>query len=332
VAAANPLATDAGFQVLKAGGSAVDAAIAVQMVLTLVEPQSSGIGGGAFLLHWPTVRGRGLRRPRDRARGRRRKLFLGADGKPLPFYDGVVGGRSVGVPGTVRMLEMAHRSTASCPGPAVQAGHHAGRRRLQGQRAAQHPAGEPRRPSQRPGGRRLFLRRRRQTLARGPCAEEPGAGAVLRGHRRRGSKALHEGEVAQAIVDKVRKHPTNPGRLSLADLAGYQPRKREALCHDYAVAAQGLPLCGFPPPSSGAIAIGQILGILANTRRRRLPLQDGLPSADWLHLYTEAARLAFADRAQYVADPTSCSPPAGSWMSLLEPAYLASAPADRRAA
>ena len=121
----------------------------------------------------------------------------------------------------------------------------------------------------------------------------------------------------------MQKHPSNPGRLSLADLAAYQPKKRAALCHDYAARGKDWRLCGFPPPSSGAIAVGQILGILAQTPAANLPLQDGLPSAEWLHLYTEAARLAFADRGQYVADPDFVQAPGGSWTSMLEPSYLA---------
>ncbi|RYF35941.1 MAG: gamma-glutamyltransferase, partial [Comamonadaceae bacterium] len=157
--------------------------------------------------------------------------------------------------------------------------------------------------------------------------------AVLRKIAAQGSKGLLEGEVAQAIVDKVQKHPTNPGKLSLSDLAGYQPKKRAALCHDYRAHSKDYRICGFPPPSSGAIAVGQILGILNNTPAASLPLVEGMgglpgtsgpvPSAEWLHLYTEASRLAFADRAQYLGDPDFVQPPGGSWMSLLEPAYLA---------
>ena len=109
VAAANPLATDAGYHILKAGGSAIDAAIAVQMVLTLVEPQSSGIGGGAFLLHSNGAAVEAFDGRETAPMAADEKLFMGADGKPMPFYDGVVGGRSVGTPGTVRMLEMAHK-------------------------------------------------------------------------------------------------------------------------------------------------------------------------------------------------------------------------------
>jgi gamma-glutamyltranspeptidase/glutathione hydrolase len=260
------------------------------------------------------------------------KLFLGADGKPMPFYDGVVGGRSVGVPGTVRMLEMAHRqhgklAWAELFKPAITLAEGGFKVSARLNTCWQ----EREIPRQRPGGCRLFLQSGRQALARGPCAEEPGTGGrAAQAIAAKGSKALLEGEVAQAIVDKVQKHPTNPGRLSLSDLAGYQPRKRTPICHDYAAVGKDYRICGFPPPSSGAIAVGQILGILSNTQAASLPLQAGVPtpagptpSADWLFLYTEAARLAFADRALYLGDPDFVQPPAGNWMSLLDPAYLA---------
>jgi gamma-glutamyltranspeptidase/glutathione hydrolase len=146
--------------------------------------------------------------------------------------------------------------------------------------------------------------------------------AVLRRIANEGSRALLEGDIAQAIVDKVRSHPSNPGKLTMADLAGYQPKKREPICTDYRAPAKEYRICGFPPPSSGAIAVGQILGILNNTNAATLAPVDGLPTADWLHLYTEAARLAFADRGQYLGDPDFVQPPGGSWMTLLDPGYL----------
>ncbi len=324
VAAANPLATDAGYQILKAGGSAVDAAIAVQMVLTLVEPQSSGIGGGAFLLHstGKTVEAYDGRETAPAAADE--KLFLGADGKPVQFYDGVVGGRSVGVPGTVRMLEMAHKQHGKLPWatlfqPAItlaEGGFKVSARLNTLVKADAHLKKDP-------VAAAYFYKPDGDARDVGFNLRNPELAAVLRRIATEGSKALHEGDIAQAIVDKVQKHPTNPGKLSMADLAGYQPKKREALCHDYQVASKDFRVCGFPPPSSGAIAIGQILGILKNTDAAAKPLQDGIPSADWLHLYTEAARLAFADRALYVADPDFVQPPGGSWSSLLAPAYLA---------
>lgn len=324
VAAANPLATDAGYQILKAGGSAVDAAIAVQMVLTLVEPQSSGIGGGAFLLHsnGKAVEAYDGRETAPAAADE--KLFLGADGKPVQFYDGVVGGRSVGVPGTVRMLELAHKQHGKLPWatlfqPAItlaEGGFKVSARLHTLVKADAHLKKDP-------VAAAYFYKPDGDARDVGFNLRNPELAAVLRRIAAEGSKALHEGEIAQAIVDKVQKHPTNPGKLSLADLASYQPKKREALCHDYQVQAKDYRICGFPPPSSGAIAIGQILGILKNTDAAAKPLQDGIPSADWLHLYTEAARLAFADRALYVADPDFVQPPGGSWSRLLAPAYLA---------
>ncbi len=324
VAAANPLATDAGYQVLKAGGSAVDAAIAVQMVLGLVEPQSSGIGGGAFMMHF---NGRDVEAfdGRETAPSAvKETLFMGADGKPMAFYDAVVGGRSVGVPGTVRMLEMAHQQHGKLPWarlfePAItlaEGGFKVSARLNSLLGAEQHLKKDP-------VAAAYFYQADGMPLPVGHNLRNPAYGDVLRQIAARGSKALLEGDIAQAMVDKVQKHATNPGQLSLADLAGYKAVKRVPICSDYRANNHDFRICGFPPPSSGAIAVGQILGLLANTNAAALPLRDGLPGADWLHLYTEAARLAFADRAQYLGDPAFVQPPAGNWMSLLEPAYLA---------
>ncbi|MBE7369078.1 gamma-glutamyltransferase [Ramlibacter pallidus] len=324
VAAANPLATDAGYQVLKAGGSAIDAAIAVQMVLTLVEPQSSGIGGGAFLLH---ARGREIEAFDGRETAPSavdENLFIGADGKPLAFHDAVVGGRSVGVPGTVRMLEAAHRQHGKLPWatlfqPAItlaENGFKVSPRLNTLLKGEAHLKKDPTAAA-------YFYRTDGEPHAVGHLLRNPELAVVLRRIAAEGSRAFYEGDIARAIVDKVQRHPTNPGRMNLSDLAAYQPKKRAPLCHDYASHGRTFQVCGFPPPSSGAIAVGQILGILNQTPAATLPLQDGLPSAQWLHLYTEASRLAFADRAQYVADPDFVQPPGGSWTSLLAPSYLA---------
>ena len=325
VAAANPLATDAGYQVLKAGGNAIDAAVAVQMVLSLVEPQSSGIGGGAFLLH---SSGRELVAWDGRETApaaATEKLFIGADGKPMPFYDGVVGGRSVGVPGTVRMLEQAHRAHGRLPWaqliqPAIQLAE-------QGFQVSPRLAtmlANEKHLIKDPVAAKYFYDAAGKPWPVGHVLKNPELAEVLKGIAARGSAALLQGPVAQAIVDKVTRH-ANPGQMALADLANYQPKRRAPLCHDLAAAGKTVEVCGFPPPSSGAIAIGQILGILAQTPGAAMkPDAAGLPTADWLHYYTEAARLAFADRAQYVADPDFVQPPAGSWLSLLDPAYLKS--------
>jgi len=323
VAAANPLATDAGYQVLKAGGSAIDAAIAVQMVLALVEPQSSGIGGGAFLLHYD---GRGVEAVDGRETAPMaadERLFLGADGKPLAFYDAVVGGRSVGVPGTLKMLEMAHRQHGKLPWAALF--QPAIRLAQDGFRVSPRLntllAGEAHLKKD-PVAAAYFYQANGAPHPVGHVLRNPELAAVLRRIASDGSRAFYEGDIARAVVDKVQRHPGNPGKLTLSDLAAYQPKKRAPICHDYRTQPRTYRICGFPPPSSGAIAIGQILGILANTTADTLPPVDGVPTADWLHLYTEASRLAFADRAQYLGDPDFVQPPAGSWMSLLDPAYL----------
>jgi gamma-glutamyltranspeptidase / glutathione hydrolase len=344
VAAANPLATDAGYQVLKAGGSAVDAAIAVQMVLTLVEPQSSGIGGGAFLLHYD---GRTTEAfdGRETAPAAADENLMMKDGKPLPFYDAVVGGRSVGTPGTVRMLEAAHRQHGKLPWaslfqPAITLaidGFKVSPRLNTLIQADKYLAADP-------VAKAYFYQADGQPLPVGHLLRNPALAEVLKRIANEGSRALHEGAIAQAIVDKVAKHPSNPGGLTVADMASYQSKKRPALCSDYtASTGKAYSLCGFPPPSSGAIAVGQILGMLANTPGQKMPLSTlaedpsiqrikapcvqatapQVPPADWLHYYTEASRLAFADRALYLGDPDFVAAPAGNWGSLLAPDYLA---------
>lgn len=331
VAAANPLATDAGYQVLKAGGTAIDAAIAVQMVLALVEPQSSGIGGGAFLLHYDGKDVEAFDGRETAPAAADENLFLGADGNPMEFRAGVVGGRSVGVPGTVRMLEMAHKAHGKLPwatlfAPAIAL---AERGFKVSARLNTMLASEEFLPKD-PVAAAYFYDTAGAPWPVGHVLKNPELAAVLRAIAANGSKALLEGEVARAIVEKVQGHPTNPGRMALTDLAGYEAKKREPICHDYRANTRDYRICGFPPPSSGAIAVGQILGILSHTGAAALPLEparagapSATPSADWLHLYTEASRLAFADRALYLADPDFVLPPGGSWMTLLDPAYLA---------
>ncbi|NML84866.1 gamma-glutamyltransferase family protein [Polaromonas sp.] len=333
VAAANPLATDAGYQVLKAGGSAIDAALAVQMVLALAEPQSSGIGGGAFLLHYNGKDVEAFDGRETAPAAADEKLFIGVDGKPMPFNDAVIGGRSVGVPGAVRMLEMVHRQYGKLPWaklfePAItlaEGGFKVSARLSTQVRDDAYLKKDPTAAA-------YFYKPDGNAHAMGFNLRNPELAATLKKIAAEGSKGLHEGEVAQAIVDKVRKHPTNPGKLALGDLASYQAKKRDPICSDYSANKQTYRICGMPPPSSGAIAIGQILGIMNHTPAATLGLVTGMggvpgtesptPSADWLHLYTEASRLAFADRGQYLGDPDFVQPPGGSWMSLLDPGYL----------
>ncbi len=324
VAAANPLATEAGYQTLKAGGSALDAAIAVQMVLALVEPQSSGIGGGAFLLHWDgrAVQAWDGRETAPAAADDR--LLLGADGKPMPFQQAVVGGRPVGTPGVVRMLEQAHRVHGKLPWarlfePAIRLAEQGFpvSPRLRTQLLAEQALKAT------PNAAAYFYAADGQPHPVGHSLRNPALAQVLRQIAAQGSAALHTGPVAQDVVRRVREHPTNPGRLSAADLANYRPVVREPICTDW----RAYRVCGFPPPSSGHLAVMQMLGML-DTLGPGAPGKagtaegEGPSSAAFLHRYTEAARLAFADRAQYVADPDFVAAPGGRWFSLLDPAYL----------
>jgi gamma-glutamyltranspeptidase/glutathione hydrolase len=323
VAAANPLAAQAGLDMLRAGGSAIDAAVAVQMVLTLVEPQSSGIGGGAFLLHTAGGKVQAYDGRESAPAAVDERLFLTADGKPMAFYEAVVGGRSVGVPGAVAMLALAHRQHGVLPWarlfePAIALAESgfAISPRLHALIAADpHLRRDP-------SAAAYFYDPSGQPWPVGHVLRNPALAEVLRALARQGPSALHEGPVAQAIVDKVRSHPSNPGTLSMADMAAYAPREREPLCQALVLKGRALKLCGMPPPSSGALAVGQILGILSTSPSWAQPAASGLPSAEALHIYAEASRLAFADRALYVADPDYTTPPAGRWDSLLDPGYL----------
>ena len=325
VAAANPLATDAGYQILLAGGSAIDAAIAVQMVLTLVEPQSSGIGGGAFVLHHDGKKVEAYDGREAAPLAATDKLFLDAQGKPLPFIDGVVSGLSVGVPGTLTVLEMAHKEHGKLPWatlmqPAIQLaeqGFKLSPHLHRGLMAETYLMNDP-------VAATYFYDAQGKPFPIGHVLKNPELAAVMRDIAKRGSQALKDGPVAEALVKKVRQHPTRPGSMTLQDLANYKAKKREPLCFDHVVQTTGktYQLCGFPPPSSGTLAIGQMLGILNNTAAGKMQLEQGLPSADWLHFYTEAARLAFADRGQFVADPDFVQAPGGDWRTLWNAHYL----------
>ena len=325
VAAANPLATDAGYQVLRAGGSAIDAAIAVQMVLTLVEPQSSGIGGGAFILHHDGKKVEAYDGREVAPSAATDQLFLDANGKPLSFIEGVVSGLSVGVPGTLAVLEMAHKEHGRLPWatlmePAIQLAEQGFKLSPRLHRALL----EENYLINDPVAASYFYDAQRKPHPVGFVLKNPELADILRDIAVRGSLALKQGPVAEALVQKVRQHPTRPGGMTLQDLANYKAKKREPLCFDHAIQTTGktYQLCGFPPPSSGALAIAQMLGILNNTPAGKMLLEQGMPSSEWLHFYTEAARLAFADRGQFVGDPDFVSAPGGDWKTMLHPTYL----------
>ena len=318
VAAANPLAVDAGVAILAQGGSAVDAAIAVQMVLTLVEPQSSGIGGGAFLMHYdPESRDLVAYDGRETAPAAATPdMFLGADGQPLPFAQAVDGGLSVGTPGVVRLFERVHRAHGVLPwaalfDPAVAL---AERGFPISPRLHTMTAGTAERLCAQPAAAAYFLKPDScEAREEGSLLRNPELAATFRAIAAGGADAFYTGSIAQAIVDAVRSHPTSPGRLSLEDLATYEPTTRAPLCGSY----RGFSLCGMPPPSSGAIAVLQTLGILEHFDLASLP--PG--SADAVHLISEAYRLAYADRAIYVGDDAFVDVPVAG---LLDAAYLKS--------
>ncbi len=297
VAAANPLAAAAGRDILRAGGSAVDAAIAVQLVLNLVEPQSSGLGGGAFLVHWEEAARRVITLDgRETAPAAAKPdRFIGKDGKPMRFVEAVVGGRSVGVPGTPRLLEEAHRRWGKLPWPQVLApaiklaeDGFAISPRLNGLLSGEKNLAKDARAAA------YFYEADGRAKAVGTILRNPAFAATLRALAERGAGAFYEGEIARDIVATVTGHATNPGDMTAADLAAYRVEEREPVCGAYRVWR----LCGMGPPSSGAVAVQQMLGILET---RDLPRMG--PGADAAHWFSEAGRLAFADRNLYLADP-----------------------------
>jgi len=315
VAAANPLAVDAGLQMLRAGGSAVDAAIAVQMVLTLVEPESSGIGGGAFLLLYdPTAKQVTSFDGRETAPASATpNMFLDASGNPRPKRDVIPGGLSVGVPGDVAMLELVHKRYGRLPWaklfePAIgiaEKGFPVGRKLAATIRAE---AGMARMADI----KAYFYKVDGTPLKQGDILRNPELGKTLRMIAAGGAHAFYTGPIAQAIVDKVDHAPVNPGRMTLADLASYQAKERPPVCGTY----RSYRLCSMGPPSSGGVSVLQILGML-----ERFPSKDLQPNTlSEIHLFSEASRLAFADRAMWLADPDAVRVPVAG---LLDKSYLA---------
>ncbi|MET0857158.1 MAG: gamma-glutamyltransferase [Telluria sp.] len=320
VSAANPLAVEAGYRILKKGGSAIDAAIATQLVLGLVEPQSSGIGGGAFLMYYDgkTMQAYDGRETAPAAADEH--LFQNADGTAVSRVTGVVGGRSVGVPGVLRMLEMAHKQHGKLPWktlfePAIQLSvkGFAVSQRLNGLLTwDQHLRKDP-------VAAKYFYSADGQPWPIGHILKNPALAATLRAIAAGGADAFYKGPIARDIAAKVAGHPTNPGKLTAADIAGYQPKSRPPVCSDY----RAWTVCGMPPPSSGGIAVAQMLGILETRDMSQYPLVDGMPGPEALHLFTEAGRLAYADRNRYAADTDFVPLPGRGVAGLIDKDYLA---------
>ena len=328
-AAANPLAAEAGREMLRQGGSAIDAAIAMQAVLTLVEPQSSGIGGGAFIMLWDGQNVHAYDGRETAPAGATERLFLKADGTPMAFTDAQIGGRSVGTPGVLRALEMAHKKSgrlqwAKLFEPAI---------RLSEQGFAISPRlhsliAADRFIAQSPEMAAYFLNADGSPKATGTLLKNPALAAVFKRIAKEGPDALYHGPIADEIARKVQGN-RNAGSLSQADLKGYIAKERTPLCTDY----KQWKVCGMPPPSSGGIAVAQILGTLQALEARdpRLAIAPmtpvksaspaGLePTPEAVHLIAEAGRLAFADRALYVADADFTPVPVAG---LVAPNYLA---------
>ena len=313
VVAANPLAVEAGSRILKQGGSAVDAAIAVQLVLGLVEPQSSGLGGGAFMLVHDGKAGRLVAYDgRETAPAAATPDRFMQDGKPMTFFAAVVGGKAVGVPGVVRLLEAAHRrhgrlkwAALFAPAIALAERGFAVSPRLHALIAAERHLTQPR-------AHAYFYTVEGKPLPVGTMLVNPAYAATLRRIAEGGADAFYGGDIARDIVATANGHPTNPGDLTLADLAGYEVKVRDAVCGTY----RSYRVCGMPLPSSGGLTVLQMLKILEPFDLRAMG-----PASFWsVHYVSEAGRLAFADRGVYMADPAFFTPPEG----LLDDAYLRS--------
>jgi gamma-glutamyltranspeptidase/glutathione hydrolase len=294
-ATADPAASEAALAMLRKGGSAVDAAVAAQAVLGLVEPQSSGIGGGAFLLHWD-----GVTRKLSALDGRETApksahpdLFLDEDGKPLDFMEAALSGKSVGVPGAMRVLELAHRREGRLPWadlfqPAIDLAENgfavppALAAALAGNQYLKRD----------PETRAYFYDSAGNPWPAGTVLRNPAYAETLRAIAEGGADAFYRGPIAQAILAEVNEDGTE--RMAALDLVEYRPRERDVLCRPYRV----YDVCSMGPPTSGGIALLQILGILQNFDLAPMD-PDG---AQAFHLIADASRLAFADRDRYVAD------------------------------
>ncbi|MGY2296114.1 gamma-glutamyltransferase [Pseudomonas yamanorum] len=329
-AAANPLAAEAGREILRKGGSAIDAAIAMQAVLTLVEPQSSGIGGGAFIMLWDGKQVHAYDGRETAPAGATERLFLKADGTPMAFPEAQIGGRSVATPGVLRALEMAHKKTghlqwATLFEPAIRLAEQGFpiSARLHSLIAADRYI------TRSPEMTAYFLNADGSPKATGTLLKNPALANVFKRIAKEGPDALYYGPIAEEITRKVQGN-SNAGSLTLTDLKGYSAVERAPLCTDY----KRWKVCGMPPPSSGGIAIAQILGTLQalearDPRMALAPLKPvksdspaGLePVPEAVHLIAEADRLAYADRAQYVADSDYVPVPVAG---LIAPNYLAS--------
>ena len=315
VSAANPYAVNAGYRILEEGGSAVDAAIAVQMVLTLVEPQSSGIGGGAFLLYWDNSAHQltswdGRETAPSAATG---DLFLDDEGQPINWWDALAGGRSVGTPGVIAALAIAHKQHGKLPWSTLfedaialsEKGFKVSERLHLLIEKKTNPA------LGRYDKARNYFYPNDQPLQTGATLRNPELADTLKRIAAIGPKAFYSGDIAKDIVSTVKSAQDNPGLLSEKDLSSYQAKERPPVCapyHQYKV-------CGMGPPTSGGITILQILSLLEPFKLSTYSPMD----VNAAHLFSQASRLAYADRDIYIADSDFVNVPV---TELLDSQYL----------
>ena len=315
VVAANPLAVQAGAKVLRAGGTAADAMIAVQTVLGLVEPQSSGLGGGAFLVWYDAASGEltTLDARETAPFAVTPRLFQDENGEPLKFFDAVVGGLSVGTPGTPALMALAHEKWGKSNWATlfVDAAELAKNGFAVSPRLAGLVAADAERLARFESTAAYFLPNG-APIQQGDILKNQAYAETLAALAAEGPDTFYTGSLAEDIVETVQNAPGNPGVLSTLDLAIYQVKEREAVCAKYRLHD----VCGMGPPSSGALTVGQILGMLDGYDLADL----GPGSAEAWRLIGDASRLAFADRGRYMADSDFVPIPA---KGLVDPTYLA---------
>ena len=316
VSSADVRASEAGREMLRAGGSAADAAMAMMLVLTVVEPQSSGIGGGGFLVHHDvesnaiaTIDGR-----ETAPSSASPKLFVGADGKPLPFIDAFPGGRSVGVPGNIALMAETHRKWGKLPWarlfqPAIK---HASEGYVVSPLTAKRLASLQKIWSDFPQARAIYWQDGRPKAA-GESVKNPALAALLKSVAKRGAKAFYSGQNAKAIMAATRQSARNPATMTARDISSYRVRTPGAVCAMYRV----YKVCGMGPPSSGATTVLQILGLIERFDMKTM----GKDNPQSWHLIAEAMMLAYADREKYLGDPGFVKVPVAG---LLDKTYIAS--------
>lgn len=333
VVANNPLATKAGCEVLRRGGSAVDAAVAVQMVLGIVEPQSSGIGGGAFMLHYDastkSVTTYDGRETAPAAATENYLRWVSDADRTVPKPNARSSGRSIGTPGVLHMLESAHKDAGKLPWkdlfePAIQIADDGFKI---SPRMSASIAGSAASLARDPETKAYFLNADGTAKATGTLLKSPALAATYRAIASGGAAAFYSGAIAQDIVDEIADTTggITPGLTTLADLASYRSKKREAICTVY----RSWQVCGMGPPSSGGLAVAQALGILENFdlathKPATLDINGGKPTVMGVHLVSESQRLAYADRDLYVADTDFVPLPGGSPAAMLDKNYLKS--------